>query len=240
MASMLETMTRRRMNLRCERLHQIKLDSDSSTRPPGTTGEELSFLLRRAIAVRDRDPLEFQHLLQEIIGRESYAVKQQVALAGVRRDGRSWVAQEAIEDVTGMALTRLSKFILNMEGSSVGELRSGIRTCVRYAVVDYIRDDQRHESVPVDPGHFTDALSPEQTQYSELLGLAASTTAEDRADFKQRLELLGELDPREAEVVIMRGRGYPSKAVAEHLGISPANVDQIYHRATVKLDGMDQ
>lgn len=186
--------------------------------------------------MRGRDPFEHKRLIDEILARESYAVRQMVASAGVRKTGRSWVDREAIDDVTSMALARVADFLSKMKGTSIGELRNGVSQCVRFAVGDYVRDDQRSDSVPVDPGHFTDALPPEQQQYAELTGLAASGSAEDRANFKERLELVALLDSRAADVVKMRGlEGRSSKEVAGQLGLTAANVDQIFSRSIRRL-----
>lgn len=215
----------------CDRLQNI----DSALDTP--TSGDLAFLLRRLHEVRGRDLAEYQQLVHKILERESRTVKLKVAAAGASKSGSAWVSRTAIDDVVSNALHRISRFLSEMEGHSVGEFRTAVNTCVRYAVADHVRADQRDkQAVPIDPGHFTDALPPEQRQYAEVCGMAAEGGAEDRANFKERLETIVELEPRAADVLILRlHEGRPSKEVAELLGLTPANVDQIVSRSVAKL-----
>jgi RNA polymerase sigma factor (sigma-70 family) len=224
---------------RCERIHRIETGYDTSAAPANRDDGNLAFLLKRAAAVRERDPFEHQRIVEQIIRSESRHIRYLVAIAGVRQTGRRWVDVDDVEDVTSAALMRVSKFLDSMRGSSVGEFYVGVKSCVRYAVADHVRGDSRIEELPVDHGHFTDALSPEETQYAELAGLAATNSAEDRAEFKERVSVITKLEPRAAEVVKLRGiEGVPSKEVAEQLGLTVANVDQIFRRSLEKIAGL--
>jgi RNA polymerase sigma factor (sigma-70 family) len=225
-----------RTNPRCERLHRIETGYNISAVPVNPNDGDLPFLLRRAATVRGRNPAEHQQIVHQILARESAAVKVKVQTIGVAQSGSRWVDDADVEDVTSAALMRLARFLQSMRGTSVGELRAGVRTCVRYAAIEHVRQDSRHEAVPIDHGHFTDALSPEESQYAEIAELASSSRAEDRIEFKEKAGAIMMLEPRAAEIVKLRGiEGMPSKLVAEQLGLTVANVDQIFNRSLKKL-----
>lgn len=222
--------------LSCDTLPRIETEYDTRSADTESGDTKLAVLLRRAGVLRKSNPVELQVVIHEIIALESYTVKQMVAAAGYKRDGRSWVSEDDIQDVTSLALMRVAKFLYVMQGTSIGEFRAAVKKCVQWAVADHVRGDQRVQSVPVDPGSFTGALSPEEQQYGELVGLAANNRAEDRAEFKERLETIKLLEPRAADVISLRLiEGRRSKEVAEILGITPANVDQILLRSVKKL-----
>lgn len=219
----------------CGKLHRIETGQDIRT------ADDLAFLLRRARELRERDVAAFERVVEEILIRENYLVRQRVTAAGTRQSGSAWVERSAVDDVTGRVLMRIARFLGEMRGSSVGEFRNAVKTCIHFEVISYIRKDDRDNSVPVDPGHFTDALDPEEQEYSELAGRAAAGSAEDRAILRERLEAVLDLDDRAAEIVVLRGiDGLTAKEVAERLDISPANVDQIFSRATRKLRERDK
>lgn len=216
--------------MRCDRLHRIEAGQDTAAR------DQLAFFLRRLHEVRGSDVAEYERLVEEILVRESYVVKQMVAATGARQSGTAWVDRNELDDVTYRVLLRITNFLRDMRGSSIGEFRNGVKTCVQFGVATYVRDDQKDQSLPVDPGHFTGALSPEETQFTELAALAASGGAEDRAVLREQLETVLGLEDRVAEVVLMRGlEGLAAKEVAERLGLTPGNVDQIYSRGLRKV-----
>lgn len=224
---------------RYDRLHHIETGYD--TKPDGRRVDdaELELLLRRAHRVRDNDPIEFKQIANRIFEIESWAVRQMVSAAGFNKSGSNWVDEAAIDDVVNDSFIRMLDFLKKMKGESIGEWRNGVRRCIHWAVVDYIRDDQRNKAEPIDHGHFTDALAPEDLKYTEIASLAATGQAEDRALIKEKLAGVTELEPRAAEVIKLRLiEGYSSKEVAEMLGTTPANVDQIVSRSTRKLAGL--
>lgn len=225
--------------IRYDRIHHIETGYDIKAQDDGAADEELAMLLRRVHLVRENNPIEFKQIANRVFALESYSVRQRVHTAGLRQSGKRWVDQDAIDDVVSMAFIRLLDFLKGMEGKSIGEWRNGVKRCVQWAVADYIRLDQRHEAEPIDHGHFTDALSPEEQRYADVASRAASNTAEDRAIFKEKLSVITMLEPRAAEVLTLRlFEGYSSKEVAEKLGISPANVDQILSRTLKKIGNL--
>lgn len=193
-------------------------------------------LLRMAHRTRESDPIEFKRIAGRILELESWTVKQMVQTAGFRQTGNRWVDPSELDDVVSMALTRMLDHLTKRDGQSIGQWRNAVKTCVRFAVADYVRYDQRHEAEPIDHGHFTDALAPDEQKYAEITSLAATGSAEDGVLFKEQLGLVTELEPRAADVIRLRLIvGLSAKEVAEQLGLSSVNVDQILSRSVRKL-----
>jgi RNA polymerase sigma factor (sigma-70 family) len=223
-------------NRRHDRIPHIETGYESKSAEIEDSGGTLAVLVRRAKALRGGDPDELTRVINEILIMESWSVKQLVTTHGSRQTGNRWVDPAQIDDVTNVALHRVAKFLRSMDGSSVGELRAGIKECVRFAVIDYVRKSASDQSVAVDPSHFTGTIDPEDQQYAGLAGHAAANGAEDRVLFKEDVGRILELEPRAAEVLQLRLLvGLSAKEVAEKLDLSPANVDQILSRSVKKL-----
>lgn len=224
---------------RSGRLFAIDAVLENSSPPEDDSLRTLRFLLREVAKARAAgDASGLERAINEILTIESWAISQKVQSYGFRITGNAWVDTDAVGEVSQEALRRTASFLRAMNGSSVGELRAGIKTCVHWAVVTHVRDSQkdRGHRVAVDPNHFTDGVDPESTQYSELLGMAANNSADDRAQFKEKIGVIFELEPRAADVLRLRLlMGYSSKEVAEELGLTPANVDQIVSRSVKKI-----
>jgi RNA polymerase sigma factor (sigma-70 family) len=221
---------------RHDKIPHIETEYENAATESGDSERTLAVLVRRARALRGGDPDELSRVINEILTMESWSVKQMVAAHGVRKTGNNWVDAGEIDDVTNNALHRIAKFLRVIEGSSVGELRAGIKRCVEFAVIDHVRKSAADESVAVDPRHFTGTLDPEDQQYAELAGRAALNGAEDRVAFKEDAAHILELEPRAAEVLQLRLiMGFSAKEVAEKLDLTPANVDQILSRSVKKL-----
>lgn len=224
---------------RSGRLFAIDAVLENSSPPEDDSLRSLRFLLREVARARAAgDATALARAVNEILTIESWAISQKVKAYGFQVTGNAWVGPDARGEVTQDVLHRTASFLRGMNGSSVGELRAGIQTCVRYAVISHVRRSQakRERQVAVDPNHFTDGVDPESTQYSELLGMAANNSADDRVQFKESLGAVVELEPRAAEVLRLRLlMGCSSKEVAEELGLTPANVDQIVSRSVKKL-----
>lgn len=223
-------------SVRCDKLQRIETRYDTTAISPEDDDASLAGLLRRAVRVRADDDFEFRRLVHEILQLESYVIRQKVIAHGTRQTGNRWVDPDVVDDVTNRVLERVARFIGEMQGSAVGQLRAGISKAVHWEVVDHVRRDQRNESSPVDPANFTGTLDAQDTGYRRLSELAASNRAEDLVMFRERLAELTGLGERDATVVLMRKlQGLSSKEVAEELGLTPANVDQIVSRGMKRL-----
>lgn len=202
----------------------------------GEPTTDLGTLLRRASRFRHiSGPTATARLTetwQEIWALEAYAIRQQVIAKGYSQTGNAWVNESDIDDVVADVMLDATKMFLVFRGVEVGQFRAAMNKRIHWTVVNYIRKDQKNEAKPVDPAAFDpNGFDETDKLHAELAGVAASGRAEDRAEFKETLAGFTKLEPRAADVVTLRMAGLKSTEVAEKLGISPANVDQIYSRS---------
>lgn len=171
----------------------------------------------------------------EILQHELPAIRQQVINAGYKQTGRAWVNQPDIDDVVNEACIRATRVFEQFQGNAPGQLYAALRTCVHYAAIDYVRKDSAKQDDPVDPAAFNpgahDRDGHVEGHFGPLARLADASSACDRAEFKEQLAGIAELPPRGATVVTMRMAGYKSAEIATELGLTVANVDQIFLRS---------
>lgn len=214
--------------------------SDESVRQEEVDGGEpttdLRTHLRRAGRFRNQGGPEAAKRLtdtwQEIWALEAYALRQQVIAKGYAQTGNAWVNESDIDDVVAELMLDATKMFLVFRGIEVGQFRAAMNKRVHWTVVDYVRKDQKNKAKPVDPAAFDpNGFDETDSRHAELAGLAASGRAEDRANFKEAIEGITTLEPRAAEVVSLRASGMSSAEVGAELGLTQANVDQIFSRS---------
>ncbi|MFY9487482.1 MAG: sigma-70 family RNA polymerase sigma factor [Solirubrobacterales bacterium] len=203
-------------------------------------GVHLRIQLREAADLRDDTspaaPERRRAIWCEILANEYHAIRQQVILFGYSQSGSAWVNEPDVDDVTNEACIRATRMFEGFKGTSVGELYNAVKTCVRYAVIDYVRRDAAKLDDAVDPGAF-DPGSHERADghFGSLAPAISAASAGDRVEFKERLNDITMLEPRAATIVAGRAAGESSREIAERLGLTAANVDQIYCRSIQKL-----
>ncbi|MGB1583765.1 MAG: sigma-70 family RNA polymerase sigma factor [Solirubrobacterales bacterium] len=214
--------------------------SDDSAQQEEVDGGEpttdLRTLLRRAGRFRNQGGPEAAKRLtdtwQEIWALEAYALRQQVITKGYAITGNAWVNESDVDDVVAELMLDATKMFLAFRGIEVGQFRAAMNKRVHWTVVDYVRKDQANKANPVDPAAFDpNGFDETDARHAELAAIAASGSAEDRANFKDKLEGITKLEPRAAEVVSLRAAGMTSTEIGAKLGLSPANVDQIFSRS---------
>ncbi len=202
----------------------------------GEPAADLGMLLRRANRFRShRGPEAARRLTetwQEIWALEAYAIRQQVISKGYSVTGNAWVNESDVDDVLADLMLDATKMFIAFRGIEVGQFRAAMNKRIHWTVINYIRKDQSNKAKPVDPAAFDpNGFDETDSRHAEIAGLAAKGGAEDRADFKETLSGITELEPRAADVVTLRLSGMSAKEVAEKLDLSPANVDQIFSRS---------
>lgn len=233
---------------RYDRIRVIEIEESdlaSVADAPRESGSEegLRGLLRMAALQRGRSDEKSlarrRQLWTEILEHEAYYVTQKVRFAGVRQHGRKTVEDQDVSEVVGDVMRRLVRLADSFGGSEVGQFRKAIAQAVEWSVTDYARAQakKRENEVAVDPGAFDPgSLDPDERPGFSLVAVVSAASAGERVELLEQLTLLGEvLTERERQVVVMRATGHSSKEVAEELGLSPANVDQIYHRSIKSL-----
>lgn len=202
----------------------------------GEPTTDLRMLLRRAGRIRaHRGPDTTRRLAEiweQIWALEAYAVRQQVITKGYAITGNAWVNESDVDDVVADVMLGATRMFMEFRGIEPGQFRAGLNKRIHWSVVDYVRDDQRRKAKPVDPAAFDpNGFDETDARHAEIAGIAAKGGAVDRAEFKEKLSGITRLEPRAAEVISLRLSGMSSKEVAEKLGLTPANVDQIFSRS---------
>lgn len=205
---------------------------------PDTADMYLRVQLRIAAGLRgSTDPADrekMKRIFAEVIEKELPSLREQVKLRGFRQTGQPWVDECDVEDVLQRACIRALDLFEKFEGATPQQFRAALRRCVEWSVADHVRKDQADKSVPVDPLAGPAGLDGDAGP-SVLDSVPAPGVVEDRAEFLERLAGVTELEPRAADVVMMRSSGMSSKETAAVLGLSPANVDQIFSRSIKKM-----
>jgi RNA polymerase sigma factor (sigma-70 family) len=221
----------------CDRIDRIAI---VETAEPDEAN--LRSLLRVAAMLRGRDDPQSlarrRQVWADILERESYVIAQRVATHGFARHGRAAVDEADRGEVVGDVMRRLVRMSEVFEGSEVGQWRKAMGQAIEWTVTSYARDRarRREHEIPVEPGAWDPgSLDPEQRPPVDLTGVIAAGAVGDRIEMIQRLGALGILRERERLVVAMRAAGHSSREVATELDLTPANVDQIHHRALKKL-----
>lgn len=131
---------------------------------------------------------------------------------------------------------------LELRGSSIGEFRAILRNAVGYAFRDYVR-----EYVRIEVGR-AGSLDDDAREHDDDGGHPAFVRRVEgelgrrAGDPLEAIELgdavdaaLLALPEAQARVVVLRVEGHSSKEIAAQLGLTPANVDQLYSRGRRRL-----
>lgn len=205
-------------------------------------------LIRLVAQGRDSDESEHQQAAlgawrQLVIG-EYDRVRALVVIFRWRDHEHVQVAPEDYEDVAQKALERCLRALRkSFLGESVGEFRNAVTTCVQFACMDHLRQEMARDKKLA--GSIDDTLTDEK---GDGRGRFDSDLAriEERIEagrFDARIEL-GDVaraidglpDERMRDVLRLKAEGFASVEIAERLGLSEANVDQLASRGRRRLD----
>ncbi|MSW51706.1 MAG: sigma-70 family RNA polymerase sigma factor [Actinobacteria bacterium] len=160
------------------------------------------------------------------------ALKRHEALPGGR------VPTEDRDEIAHEVYLRLHDW-LELEGSSIGEVRSIIRKSVHWAFLDHVRDhvdDDVHREGSFDTEDPTgDGPAAFVRRIEEELAHRLTDRFAQSEQAAAISDALDGLADQTQKVVVLRLTGYRAREVAERLDLSPANVDQIYSRGLKQL-----
>ena len=173
---------------------------------------------------------------EEILGAEIFRIREMVSVRGYAQTGGTWVDKDDVDDVTADACIRATRMFEGFRGTSPGELYNALATCVKYAVADYVRRDERRPETAVDPREFEPGSHDRSSDSSPLgAGIHESAFGADYVELIDALGRIAQLEARDRRVMAMRISGHSSAEVATELGLTAANVDQIFSRTIKSL-----
>ncbi|MDO9408347.1 RNA polymerase sigma factor [Patulibacter sp.] len=160
------------------------------------------------------------------------ATKRHDALPGGR------VPAEDRDELVHEVYLRLHDW-LELEGSSIGEVRAILRRSVNWTFQDHVRD---HVAEDVHREGSFDTEDPTGDGPAAFVRRIEDELAERLTDRFEQSELrdainaaIADLPEQQEKVVVLRLAGYSAKEVAEHLDLKPPNVDKIYSRGLGQL-----
>ena len=204
--------------------------------------DELLALVHAARA--DTDPTAREtarRAWNELIERDVDRVRALVSVWRLPgRDVR--VAPQDRDDAIQYAFYRLLNMLGNFKGSVLPQYRAAMATCVDFACRDFCRGEVRHEMGL--GGSLDDQLANEGGEgigrFDDVVGEQSARTQADQEAGREGLDALGhalKALPSESmrSVVSLTIEGRPSGDIAERLGLSVANVDQLRSRGLRRL-----
>jgi RNA polymerase sigma factor (sigma-70 family) len=154
------------------------------------------------------------------------------------------VAPEDYEDVAQKAFERCLRALRqSFRGESVGEFRNAVSTCVQFACMDHLRHEMARDKRRA--GSLDETLTDERGQERGRFDsdLARIEERIEAGRFDARIELRevataidGLPDERMRDVLRLKAEGFASAEIAERLGLSQVNVDQLASRGRRRLD----
>jgi RNA polymerase sigma factor (sigma-70 family) len=162
------------------------------------------------------------------------ALKRHQALPGGR------VPAEDRDELAHEVYLRLHDW-LELEGSSIGEVRAILRKSVNWTFLEHVRD---HVADDVHHEGSLDAEDPSGEGPAAFVRRIEEDLAERLTDGFEQSEqataieaALDDLSEQQGRVVVLRLAGYSAKEVADRLGLTPTNVDKIHSRGMQQLRG---
>lgn len=199
-------------------------------------------MLRVAAQLRDKTDehsvTRRREVWAEILEHEAYTITQKVANYGYRQHGRAAVDTDDRGDIVSRVMRRILRLMETFQGREVGQLRAAINQAVEWEVLEYGRNEarKRQNEFAVEPSAWDPGShSPEDRAGFDPSKLITASATGDRIEMIEQLRILDVLQERERQVLVMRASGHSSKEVATELELTPANVDQIYHRALKRV-----
>jgi len=177
----------------------------------------------------------------ELIERDVDRVRALVSVWRLRgRDVR--VDPQDRDDAIQHAFYRLLNMLGNFKGSVLPQYRAAMATCVDFACRDFCRRELRHEMGL--GGSLDDQLANEDGEgigrFDDVVGEQSARAQADQEAGREGLDALAhalKALPSESmrSVVSLTIEGRPSGDIAERLGLSVANVDQLRSRGLRRL-----
>ncbi|MDX6690511.1 MAG: hypothetical protein QOG15_1968 [Solirubrobacteraceae bacterium] len=153
------------------------------------------------------------------------------------------IGSHEYEDAAQECFIRAVKMLGNFRGISVGEFLGALRTCVTNTCMDYCRRRLTRERGVA--GNFEEPLGDDDGlgRFDAVLGEIAERKEDARGTARDELAALQEgiaaMDNEQMRDVLLRKMaGFSSREIAEALGLTVANVDQLCSRGVRKLRGV--
>ena len=178
----------------------------------------------------------------ELIERDVDRVRALVSVWRVPGRGDVRVELQDRDDAIQYAFYRLLNMLGNFKGSVLPQYRAAMATCVDFACRDFCRGEMRHEMGL--GGSLDDQLANEDGEgvgrFDDVVGEQSARTQADQEAGREGLDALAQALralPSESmrSVVSLTIEGRPSGDIAERLGLSVANVDQLRSRGLRRL-----
>jgi len=152
------------------------------------------------------------------------------------------ITPDEYDDAAQECFIRIVKMLGNFRGVSLGEFLGALRTCVSNTCMDYCRrrlTRERGMAGSIDepaPGSEDDSYGRFDAALGDVAERTQAQQAEARDDLAALDTAISQLDNEQMRDVLRRKmRGYSSAEIAEELGLSAANVDQLCSRGIRKL-----
>lgn len=203
-------------------------------------------MLRIAARLRGREDAQsvakLHEIWREILEHEAWYITTKVRLAGVERNGVRTVDDQDVGQIVGEVMERVVRISKEFRGSEIGQFRKAINQAVEWTVLSYgeAQARKREREQVVNPAVFDPgSVDPEERPGFDFAAVIDATSVGDQLEAVERLKVFTMLSEREQTVVSRRVFGTPSFEIADELGLSRDNVDQIYSRALRKLRKLD-
>lgn len=149
------------------------------------------------------------------------------------------------QDAAQEAFVRAVSMLGNFRGTTLPEFRKALRTCTSNTCMDYCRRTLARErrlagsiNDPL-PGEGDDARGRFDAQIGDIEARRESGRAQARDDLSAVAAAIARLDNSNMQAVLRRTvEGATSQQIAEELGLTVANVDQLRRRGLLKLKEM--
>ena len=134
----------------------------------------------------------------------------------------------------------------NLRQTDERAFRAALKTAVMNACKDYSRARVAHErglAGSLDEPRVGPEYEEHGGRFDAAVAELSTAQEEARSDARATLDALGEAldrlpDPRVRKVVRRRIEGYPSAEIATELGLTGANVDQLFSRGIKRIGGL--
>lgn len=155
------------------------------------------------------------------------------------------IPADEYDDATQECWIRAVKMLDNFRGTSLPQFRAALRTCVLNTCRDLCRRRMARERGIAGSLEEPRTAGEDEAarRFDAEVAERSSSLEAERAEAREDLRALGAAleriaDPRRREVVRRRMIGLSSREVAGELGLSPANVDQLFSRGLKELGGL--
>jgi RNA polymerase sigma factor (sigma-70 family) len=197
-------------------------------------------LLRLVVICRDKDIGRARAAWATLIELDMDRVRGIVATFRIPEHPGVRVAWANVEDVAQAAYIRLLKMLGTFTGSTEGEYRGAMRTCIRYACMDHLREEMKQEqrSAGSLDEVATDKEGKGRPRFDSVIAKKEQEKIDEQEARERELELqrklreaIESLDGNRRRVLELDLERCPTAQIARELSTSEANVYQLRRRA---------